>query len=105
MSQSSVIPALQGNQEREKYQWSICFQVQSKLALLAAGEGKESERWGIEARIMILFWKPADTEDGSLTSQNDHLVRVWILGSFMDQTWGRGKETKWKDYLILPNIS
>ena len=35
---------------------------------------------------MTLFGKPADPEeDGRLTSQNNHLVRAWMPGSFMDQ--------------------
>ena len=37
---------------------------------------------------MSLFGKP-DLEDGRLISQNNHVVRVWFPGSFMDQKWGR----------------
>ena len=36
----------------------------------------------------------ADQEDGRLVAQNNHLLGAWILGSFMDQRWGRGEETK-----------
>ena len=34
----------------------------------------------------------ADQEDGRLKSQNNHLVMVWISGSFMDQRCGMGGE-------------
>ena len=34
---------------------------------------------------MTLFREPADQEDGRLKSQNNHLVRTWMSGSFMDQ--------------------
>ena len=33
---------------------------------------------------MTLFRKPADQEDGRLMFQNNHLVGVWMSGSFMD---------------------
>ena len=31
---------------------------------------------------MTLFIKPADQEDGRLMSENNHLVGVWMSGSF-----------------------
>ena len=34
---------------------------------------------------MTLFGKLEDREDGRLMSQNNHLVGVWILGSFIEQ--------------------
>lgn len=42
---------------------------------------------------MTLFRKPADRKDGRLMSQNNHLIRVWIQDSFIDQVGG-GEETK-----------
>ena len=59
----------------------------SKLALLTAQEASESERWGVKARNTTLFRKPADQVDGRLMSQKDHLVGVWMPGSFMDKKW------------------
>ena len=59
--------------------------VESKHALLAAQEANESERGGVGMRSMTLFRKLADREDGRLTSQNSHLIWVWMPGSFMDQ--------------------
>ena len=43
---------------------------------------------------MTLFGDLADREDGRLMSQINHLVGVWMPGSFMDQRQGDGKETK-----------
>ena len=43
---------------------------------------------------MTLFRELADQEDGRLTSQNNHLVRAWRTGSFVDQKWGWGEESK-----------
>ena len=45
----------------------------------------ESEGGSVEARNRTLFRKPADSEDGKLMSANNHLVGVWMPGSFMDQ--------------------
>ena len=36
-----------------------------------------------------LLGKLADQEDGRLMSQNNHLVWVWMAGSFMEQGGGR----------------
>ena len=68
---------------------------------------------------MTLFRKPADQEDGRLMSQNNHLVRVWMPGSFIEperemmrklSKKGRiERETQWgskvKESLVLQNIS
>ena len=45
----------------------------------------------VEATNTTLFRKPADEEDGRLMSQNNHLVRVLVPGSFIGQR-GRGVE-------------
>lgn len=36
----------------------------------------------------------ADGEDGRVMSQNKHLMRIWMAGSFIEQRWGRGGEAK-----------
>ena len=46
---------------------------------------------------MTSFEKPADREDGRLMSQNNHLVGVWMPGSFMDQSWGEVSKQSKKD--------
>ena len=46
----------------------------SKLTLLAAWEANKSKGQGVEGRNMPLCRKPADPEDGRLTSQNNHLL-------------------------------
>jgi len=56
--------------------------------LFATQEASESEGQRVEERSTTLFGKPDDREDGRLMSQNNHLVGVWMPGSFMDQRWG-----------------
>ena len=41
-----------------------------------------------------IWIKSADWEQGRLKSESNHLAGVWMPGSFMDQRWGRGEETK-----------
>ena len=53
------------------------------------------------ARNTALVGELTDQEDSRLKSQNNHLVRVWIPGSFMDQRWGMGGEKKLRRPLIL----
>ena len=43
-------------------------------------------------RDTALVGELTDQEDGRLKSQNNHLVMVWIPGSFMDQRWELGGE-------------
>lgn len=50
------------------------------------------EREGVEARHTASSGKPADRENGRLRSQNNHLARVWMPDSFINQRWGA--ETK-----------
>ena len=63
--------------------------TKSKLTLLAAGQIKESERQGGEARKRTLFGKPDDWEESRLAPQNNHLTGIWTPGSFIDQRRGR----------------
>ena len=48
--------------------------------------GQIARRWGFGSRNTILFRKPADWEDGRLVSQNNHLIRVWVPVSFIEQS-------------------
>ena len=71
--------------------------TKSKLALLATRQANKSKRrQGVKARNTTLFRKPADREDGRLTSQNNHLVEAWMPGSFMDQRWREVKKQREK---------
>ena len=45
---------------------------------------------------MTLFGKPADREDGRLAPQNNHLLGVWMPGSFIDQRKRINEELKSK---------
>ena len=47
---------------------------------------------GVEARNRTLFRELCDLEDGRLMSQNNHLVKAWTPGSFMDQRWEEVKK-------------
>ena len=90
-----ALPPLRCLEEGTLLPWdgvqAICLDVKSvmecKLTLLTAQEVNESEREGVEARNLILFGELVDQEDGRLRSQNNHSVRVWMPGSFMDQRW------------------
>ena len=44
--------------------------------------------------LMTLFRKLADREDDRLMSQNNHLVEVWMPGSFIEQRGGGGSKVK-----------
>lgn len=59
--------------------------TKSKLALLATRKASESEGVGVQAENRIIFKKEADRQNGRLMSPNNHLVRVWMSGSCMDQ--------------------
>ena len=56
------------------------------------------DRRDVEARDVKVGWpsrKWDDLEDSRLLSQNNHLVGVWMPGSFMDQRWrGMRKQSK-----------
>ena len=45
---------------------------------------------------MTLFGKPADREDGRLAPQNNHLLGVWMPGSFIHQRERNKEELKSK---------
>ena len=62
--------------------------------------GQSTWETGAKARNVTLFRKSADWEDGRLMSQNNHLIGVWMPGSFIEQRgerWG----SKVKNPLIL----
>ena len=52
---------------------------------------------------MTLFGELTDQKDGRLTSQNSHLVGVWMSGSLSDQRLGELR--KQNNHLLLANIS
>ena len=64
-----------------------CYQVQAYSAHHMTGQ--LTERQGVEARNMTLLGKLADQEDSRLPSQNNHLIEVWMPGSFIEQRAGR----------------
>ena len=41
---------------------------------------------------MTLLGKLADGEDGRLTSQNNHLIGVWMPVSFTEKRWGEVRD-------------
>ena len=41
---------------------------------------------------MTLFGDSTDQEYGRLMSQNKHLIRVWMPGSFIDQRWEEARK-------------
>ena len=61
--------------------WCLIYHTatKSKLTLLTARQANKSKRWSGEARNT----KSVDWEDGRLVSQNNHLIGVWIPGSFI----------------------
>ena len=70
------------------------YVTESKHSLLTAQQANKPERQDIEARNTTLFGKPADWEDSRLMSQNNHLVRVWMPGSFIEQRTREVEEVK-----------
>ena len=62
--------------------------TESKLTLLATREAKEIERRVVEAENTTLFRELADREDVKLAPQNNHLIRVWMPGSFYREMGG-----------------
>ena len=59
------------------------------LLCLLARQANKSKRWGVGARNMTLFRKPAVQGDGRPASPNNHLAGAWMTCSFMDQRWGK----------------
>ena len=69
--------------------------TESKLALPAARQANESERWGVEARKDFNQGSLADWEDGRLSPQHSCLGRAWLPGSFVDQIHKRWVHKRW----------
>ena len=59
------------------------YVTESKLALLPADQ--LTEKAVVEAKNRTLFWKLADGAGGRLILQKNHLIWVWMLGSFIEQ--------------------
>ena len=53
---------------------------------------------------MTLFREPTGRKGGRLMSQNIHLMKVWMSGSFIDQRWGQVSKHSEKT-ISLANIS
>ena len=64
-----------------------CYRVQAYSAHHMTGQ--LTERQSVEARNMTLFGQLADHEDNRQPSQNNHIIKVWIPGSFIEQRAGR----------------
>ena len=60
----------------------------------------ETRGWGKEE---TLIREPADQEDGKLAPQNNHLIGVWMPGSFIDQRWGEVKKQSKKAINVANN--
>ena len=58
-------------------------------------------RYEVLQQGIWLFAKLADWEDGRLLPLNNHLSRVWMPGSYIDQRWGWGWGNKVKRPSIL----
>lgn len=52
-------------------------------------------------KSMILFREPADHENGRRMSQNNHLVRALMQGSFMNQRCGKVRKQSKKTIFFL----
>ena len=53
-------------------------------SLLCSLHDRPNNPRSVEARSMTLFGKPVDQEDGRLICQTNHLIWVWISGSFIE---------------------
>ena len=60
----------------------------------------EMRGWGKEE---TLIGEPTDQEDGKLAPQNNHLIGVWMPGSFIDQRWGEVKKQSKKAINVANN--
>ena len=64
-----------------------------------------NQRQGVEPRNSTLFRKPADGEDGKRMSQNNHLVVVWMPGSFTEHRDGGSKVKRPLTLQISPGMA
>ena len=65
-----------------------CYRVQAPSTCSTIGQ------WILERGVLIR--EPADWEDGRLVPQNNHLIGVWMPGSFIDQRERSNEELKTK---------
>ena len=77
----------------------FCFQVQALFARPKMGQWiRETMCWVTEE---TLFGELADWEDdGRLTSQNNHFLRVWTPGSFIEQRCRAGEVRKQRPLIL-----
>ena len=60
---------------------SHCFGVQ----VLSPYDRPMNQRWGVDAKNMTLLRKLTDQEHGTLLSQNNNLIRVWMPFFFLNR--------------------
>ena len=72
--------------------WSRCYWAHACSACCMPGH--LTEKWAAEVRNMTLFRK---TDDGRLCL--NHLIRVWMTGSFTEQRGRESEEIKLKRHL------
>ena len=69
--------------------WRKCVHIYvTKSKLTLPQDRPVNLRRSVEASNTTLFGKSTDWEDGGLRSQNNHLIRVWMPGSFIEQSLG-----------------
>lgn len=68
----------------------MCYLIQAHSAYCKASQLTVSLM--LRQGMLTLFRKPAEKEDSRLMSQNNHLIRVQMTGSFIEQRWGEGEE-------------
>ena len=79
IAQRTLVNALNGKENTKK------GVSPSPRSLCSPHDRPTNRRQGVEARSITLFRELADGEDGRLMSQNNHLIGVWMPGSFIDQ--------------------
>jgi len=76
-------PTEWGRAERGRDWGFVCYWIQARSARSTTGWWIwETRWWGQEE---TLFGKPADWEGGRLAPQNNHLIRVWMPGFFIER--------------------
>ena len=92
MLTTSTLPKW-GN-EASAWMCYYCYWVQTPSARSRKANKWETRYWGIELRFYLESLQMENRGDYCL--QNNHLIRVWMPGSFTKQRGRRGKEVKYK---------
>ena len=86
--------ALQQGSHREQKASHHCYPGQALSARFTTGQWtRETRCW---AKEEALIREPADRDDGRLAPQNNHLLGVWMPGSFIEQRERSNEELKSK---------